>query len=113
MATSTAHRTKGHRRPSKPHENGGENPLGTDGFEFVEYTANNTKKLAALFEQLGFFPTARHRSKDVTLYQQGDINFIVNHEPDSFARLLRVFMDRRSAPSAFGLKMPLTPWSMR
>jgi 4-hydroxyphenylpyruvate dioxygenase len=62
------------------------NPLGTDGFEFVEYTANNTKKLAELFEKLGFVAIARHRSKDVTLYRQGDINFIVNHEPDSFAR---------------------------
>jgi 4-hydroxyphenylpyruvate dioxygenase len=63
-----------------------ENPVGTDGFEFVEYAANNTKKLAALFESMGFVATARHRSKDVTLYQQGDINFIINHEPDSFAR---------------------------
>jgi len=63
-----------------------DNPLGTDGFEFVEYTANDTKKLAALFERLGFLPIAHHRSKEVTLYRQGDVNFIVNHEPDSFAR---------------------------
>ena len=62
------------------------NPMGTDGFEFVEYTAPDTRALARLFESMGFAAVARHRSKDVTLYRQGDINFIVNHEPDSFAQ---------------------------
>jgi len=62
------------------------NPMGTDGFEFVEYTAEDPAALGALFEQLGFVATARHRSKDVTLYRQGQANFIVNGEPDSFAR---------------------------
>jgi len=62
------------------------NPMGTDGFEFVEYTAPDTRALARLFENMGFAAVARHRSKDVTLYRQGDINFIVNHEPDSFAQ---------------------------
>src|SRR5687768_5307594 len=62
------------------------NPMGTDGFEFVEYTAPDTRALGRLFESMGFAAVARHRSKDVTLYRQGDINFIVNHEPDSFAQ---------------------------
>jgi 4-hydroxyphenylpyruvate dioxygenase len=62
------------------------NPMGTDGFEFIEYTAPDTRALAALFESMGFAPVARHRSKDVTLYRQGDINFVLNHEPHSFAR---------------------------
>ena len=62
------------------------NPMGTDGFEFVEYTAPDTRGLAALFERMWFIAVARHRSKDVVLYRQGDINFIVNHEPDSFAQ---------------------------
>jgi 4-hydroxyphenylpyruvate dioxygenase len=62
-----------------------DNPMGTDGFEFVEYTAPDTHELAKLFEQMGFAPVARHRSKDVVLYRQGEINFIVNHERDSFA----------------------------
>ena len=44
-----------------------ENPMGTDGFEFVEYTAPDPKLLGALFEQLGFTAVARHRSKDVIL----------------------------------------------
>jgi 4-hydroxyphenylpyruvate dioxygenase len=63
-----------------------DNPMGTDGFEFVEYTAPDTRALGRLFEALGFTAVARHRSKNVTLYRQGGINFIVNAEPDSFAQ---------------------------
>ena len=62
------------------------NPMGTDGFEFVEYTAPDPALLDRLFTQMGFARAARHRSKDVTLYRQGDINFIVNAEPDSFGQ---------------------------
>jgi 4-hydroxyphenylpyruvate dioxygenase len=62
------------------------NPMGTDGFEFVEYTAPDPKALGRLFLSLGFKAVARHRSKDVTLYRQGDVNFVVNAEPDSFAQ---------------------------
>ena len=60
-----------------------DNPMETDGFEFVEYTAPDVKELRALFERMGFRAVAHHRSKDVTLYRQGEINFIVNAEPDS------------------------------
>jgi 4-hydroxyphenylpyruvate dioxygenase len=63
-----------------------DNPMGTDGFEFVEYTAPDPAALGALFEKLGFAAVARHRSKRVTLYRQGDVNFIVNAEPDSFGQ---------------------------
>ncbi len=70
------------------------NPLGTDGFEFVEYTAADPQginHLKELFTSLGFTEVAKHRSKQVWLYRQGDISFIVNSEPDSqseaFARL--------------------------
>jgi 4-hydroxyphenylpyruvate dioxygenase len=62
------------------------NPLGTDGFEFVEYAAPSAPVLGALFENMGFSAVARHRSKNVTLYRQGDINFILNREPHSFAQ---------------------------
>ncbi|MEE9330398.1 MAG: 4-hydroxyphenylpyruvate dioxygenase [Parvularculaceae bacterium] len=57
-----------------------ENPLGTDGFEFVEYTSNNPDELAALFETFGFVAVGKHRTKDVIHYKQGDINFILNRE---------------------------------
>ena len=63
-----------------------DNPMGTDGFEFIEYAAPDPRALGALFEQMGFTAIARHRHKDVTLYRQGDINFIINAEKDSFAQ---------------------------
>jgi 4-hydroxyphenylpyruvate dioxygenase len=63
-----------------------DNPMGTDGFEFVEYAAPDPKAMGALFERLGFKAIARHRHKDVVLFRQGGINFIVNGEPDSFAQ---------------------------
>ena len=62
------------------------NPMGTDGFEFVEYAAPDPEALGALFESMGFTKVARHRSKDVSLYRQGDVNFVVNAEKESFAQ---------------------------
>ncbi|HWJ19807.1 MAG TPA: hypothetical protein VNR65_13880, partial [Geobacterales bacterium] len=62
-----------------------DNPMGTDGFEFVEFAHSEPAKLGALFELMGFSAVARHRSKDVTLYRQGGVNYVVNAEPDSFA----------------------------
>ena len=63
-----------------------DNPMGTDGFEFVEFAAPDPAAMGKVFEQMGFTPVAKHRHKDVTLYRQGGINFIVNAEPDSFAQ---------------------------
>jgi 4-hydroxyphenylpyruvate dioxygenase len=63
-----------------------DNPMGTDGFEFIEYAAPDPQALGALFERMGFTAIARHRHKQVLLYRQGEINFIVNAEPDSFAQ---------------------------
>jgi 4-hydroxyphenylpyruvate dioxygenase len=63
-----------------------DNPMGTAGFEFIEYAAPDPQALGALFESLGFKAIARHRHKKVTLYRQGGINFIINAEPDSFAQ---------------------------
>ena len=62
-----------------------ENPAGTDGFEFVEYAAPDAELLRALFTRMGFPAVARHRRKNVTLHRQGEINFIINSEPGSFA----------------------------
>ena len=63
---------------------GWDNPMGTDGFEFIEY-AHTRAAMGELFERMGFRAIARHRHKDV-VYRQGGINFIVNAEPDSFAQ---------------------------
>jgi 4-hydroxyphenylpyruvate dioxygenase len=73
-----------------------DNPVGTDGFEFVEYTAPDPELLRSLFQRLGFPVTARHRSKNVTLHRQGDINFIINAEPGSFGQRFA----REHGPSA-------------
>jgi 4-hydroxyphenylpyruvate dioxygenase len=62
-----------------------ENPMGTDGFEFVEFCHPDPAELDRLFQVMGFSAVARHRSKNVTLYRQGDVNFILNAEPESFA----------------------------
>jgi 4-hydroxyphenylpyruvate dioxygenase len=58
-----------------------ENPLGTDGFEFVEFTSPEPLALAGVFEAMGFTAVARHRSKHVMRYRQGDVDFILNMEP--------------------------------
>ena len=62
-----------------------DNPMGLCGFEFVEFASPTAHVLEPLFEQMGFTLVARHRSKDVLLYRQGEINFIVNREPKSLA----------------------------
>ncbi|WP_118179992.1 4-hydroxyphenylpyruvate dioxygenase family protein [Paraburkholderia phosphatilytica] len=63
----------------------GHNPLGTAGLEFVEFAARDPARLATIFGQLGFTAVARHVSKNVTRYTQGEMNFLLNAEPDSFA----------------------------
>ena len=63
-----------------------DNPMGTAGFEFIEYAAPDPVAMGELFERMGFKAVARHRHKNVLLYRQGSINFIVNAEPDSFAQ---------------------------
>ena len=62
-----------------------DNPMGLCGFEFVEFASPVSNTLEPLLEKMGFSLVARHRSKDVLLYRQGDINFIVNREPRSLA----------------------------
>jgi len=76
-----------------------ENPMGLMGFEFVEFASPTPGVLEPLFELMGFSLVARHRSKDVSLYRQGHINFIVNREPQSVAGYLAA----EHGPCACGL----------
>jgi len=62
-----------------------ENPMGLMGFEFVEFASPTPGILEPIFERMGFSLVARHRSKKVALFRQGNINFIVNSEPNSMA----------------------------
>jgi len=76
-----------------------DNTLGTEGFEFVEFASPTPGILEAVFEMLGFLKVAKHRSKEVILYRQGNINFIINHEPKSLA----AYFAEEHGPSACGL----------
>ena len=71
-----------------------ENPMGTDGFEFVEFAAADPHDLEMLFSTLGFKAIAKHRSRNVTLWRQGDINFLVNAERKGFSH---DFMERHGS----------------
>src|SRR5436309_13632832 len=62
-----------------------DNPMGLMGFEFVEFASPEPNVIEPTLQRLGFTEVARHRSKDVVLYRQGEINFIVNREPKSAA----------------------------
>ena len=75
------------------------NPMGLDGFEFVEFAAPTAGVIEPMLEAIGFTEVARHRSKDVVLYRQGEINFILNHEPHSAA----AYFAAEHGPSACGL----------
>ena len=76
-----------------------DNPMGLDGFEFVEFAAPEAHMLEPVFAMLGFTRVANHRSKDVSLYRQGNINFILNREPKSLA----AYFAEEHGPSACGL----------
>ncbi len=76
-----------------------ENPMGLMGFEFVEFASPTPGVLEPVFDTLGFTRVAEHRSKDVTLFRQGAINFIVNREPRSVAS----YFAAEHGPSACGL----------
>jgi 4-hydroxyphenylpyruvate dioxygenase len=76
-----------------------DNPMGLMGFEFVEFAAPTPGTLEPVLEKLGFSLVARHRSKDVVLYRQGGINFIVDREPRSQA----AYFAAEHGPSACGL----------
>src|SRR5947209_4922366 len=60
-----------------------DNPMGTDGFEFVEYAHPRPEELHALFKLMGYVPVARHQAKQITVYRQGDINYLVNEQPNT------------------------------
>ena len=81
-----------------------DNPLGLDGFEFVEFTGPDPDALAALFTALGFTHMGNHRSKNVRHYAQGDINFILNMEPTGQASSFRSAHGPSANAMAFRVK---------
>jgi 4-hydroxyphenylpyruvate dioxygenase len=81
-----------------------DNPLGTDGFEFVEFTSPEPERLKGLFELMGFTAVARHRSKNVLRFRQGDINFILNMEPSGQPAAFREVHGPSANAMAFRVK---------
>ncbi len=79
--------------PTASHPNPGmqvttfENPMGIDGFEFVEFAApaGRGQELHEYFRKMGFSAGLKHKQRPITVYRQGDVNFLVNEDPDSFA----------------------------
>ena len=76
-----------------------DNPMGLMGFEFVEFASPQPGVLQPVFEAMGFTQVAHHRSKKVSLFRQGGINFIVNEEPNSAA----AYFAAEHGPSACGM----------
>jgi 4-hydroxyphenylpyruvate dioxygenase-like putative hemolysin len=64
-----------------------ENPMGIDGFEFVEFAApaGQGESMRRYFRDMGFTATMRHKSRPITLFRQGGVNFLLNESEDSFA----------------------------
>ena len=63
-----------------------ENPAGTDGFEFVEFAHPQPAELRQVFDRMGYVLTARHKSRDIELWQQGDVTYVLNNDAGSHAR---------------------------
>ncbi|WP_076420734.1 4-hydroxyphenylpyruvate dioxygenase [Colwellia sp. UCD-KL20] len=76
-----------------------ENPMGLDGFEFIEFASPTPGILEPVFDMLGFSKIATHRSKNVDLYRQGGINLILNKEPKSVGG----YFASEHGPSACGM----------
>jgi 4-hydroxyphenylpyruvate dioxygenase len=76
-----------------------DNPMGLMGFEFVEFASPTPNVLEPVLGKLGFRKVAQHRSKNVSLYRQGDINFIVNNEPTGLPH----YFAAEHGPSACGM----------
>lgn len=81
-----------------------DNPMGLDGFEFIEFASPKSGVLEPIFETMGFSKVAVHRSKDVDLYRQGDINFIINREPKSLAAYFAAEHGASACGMAFRVK---------
>ena len=90
------------------------NPLGLDGIEFIEYATSQPQAFGALLQQMGFAAVARHRSREVLLYRQGEMNVIVNsHEATSASPVLSAMALRvRDAGHAYRHSVELGAWEI-
>ncbi len=95
----------------------GPNPLGLQGVEFIEYATSKPQALGQVLETMGFRPVARHRSREVLLYRQGDINIIVNSFSDGVALtekpvITAIALRVRDASSAYRRALDRGAWAV-
>ena len=86
------------------------NPMGTDGFEFLEYATDQPGIMTELFVSFGFTAVARHRTQDKTLFRQGNINFILNAEPGSHGMVF--FGQHGPCACSFGIRVEDARYAM-
>ncbi len=97
-------------------------PIGLDGIEFIEYTTPRPQALGQVLEMMGFRPIARHRSREVTLYRQGEMNVVVNAsaqapvdsegEPDDAPKIAAIALRVRDAAAAYRHVLDLGAWAV-
>lgn len=80
-----------------------QNPAGTDGFEFVEFSHEDPTQLEDCFAKMGFVKTAKHKSREITLWQQGDITYVLNAEPGSMG--MRFVLEHGPCAPAMGWRV--------
>lgn len=106
--------------PSSTHREAiaeGPNPLGLEGIEFIEYATSKPQALGQALERMGFRPISRHRSREVLLYRQGDINVIVNAHSTGTALsetpvIAAVALRVRDAAAAYQRALDLGAWAV-
>ena len=95
----------------------GPNPLGLEGVEFIEYATSKPQALGQVLERMGFRPVSRHRSREVLLYRQGDINVIVNAHSNGTALtetpvIAAIALRVRDAAAAYNRALERGAWAV-
>ena len=108
---------KQQREPLQASFSDASNPIGLDGVEFIEYTTDKPQALGQVLEMMGFKPVARHRSREVTLYRQGEMNVVLNANPadtrgESQPSISAIALRVRDARSAFAYAIERGAWAV-
>lgn len=108
---------KQQREPMQPSFSDASNPIGLDGVEFIEYTTDKPQALGQVLEMMGFKPVARHRSREVTLYRQGEMNVVLNANPadtrgENQPCISAIALRVRDARSAFAYAIEHGAWAV-
>jgi 4-hydroxyphenylpyruvate dioxygenase len=97
------------------------NPLGMDGIEFIEFATVKPQAFGQVLEMMGFRPVARHRSREVLLYRQGEMNIIINAHASGLPRSVQpnetpvisaIALRVRDAASAFRHALERGAWAV-